>query len=479
MLKRSLIAAFAIFALSAAAAASYQLLYLERTVAKFRHVNTGHELEPVLSGDPQTILLAGSDRRHGDKKAGIVPHSDTIMLMRIDPGKGIALMSIPRDLKVEIPGHGTSKINDAYTLGGPKLMIKTVKSVTGLRINHYVDVNFLGFEKAVNALGCVYIDVDRRYFNDNSGSPYGGGYAVINVKPGYQKLCGQRALEYARYRHTDTDIVRAGRQQDFLRQVREQLSTGKLISKTSKLIDIFARNTTSDIESAGALRRVLRLSLGVLDKPITQVKFHVDLGPSYVTATDSQLKTSVRKFLFVRSSGALATENRKAPNARRAKKKYSGRQPGRLLAVRARAGQARLSGHGIPAGLLPDQAGAGVRLHRRAAHVHDQGPRRQAPPRLQDGGLHRPARSVLRRDGNELGGPADPRDAVRDTHDRWQGVPAVLQRRSPADGGLEGERQVLLDLEHAAAEPLRQGDARHRALDAPVQALIVPSGACR
>lgn len=339
MLKRSLIAAFAIFALSAAAAASYQLLYLERTVAKFRHVNTGHELEPVLSGDPQTILLAGSDRRHGDKKAGIVPHSDTIMLMRIDPGKGIALMSIPRDLKVEIPGHGTSKINDAYTLGGPKLMIKTVKSVTGLRINHYVDVNFLGFEKAVNALGCVYIDVDRRYFNDNSGSPYGGGYAVINVKPGYQKLCGQRALEYARYRHTDTDIVRAGRQQDFLRQVREQLSTGKLVSKTSKLIDIFARNTTSDIESAGALRRVLRLSLGVLDKPITQVKFHVDLGPSYVTATDSQLKTSVRKFLFVRSSGALATENRKAPNARRAKKKYSanladfsqsGREQGKL-----------------------------------------------------------------------------------------------------------------------------------------------------
>jgi len=324
MLKRSLTAAAAIVVLSAAAAASYQLLYLERTVAKFKHVNTGRELEPVLSGDPQTILLAGSDRRHGDKKAGLTPRSDTIMLMRIDPGKGISLMSIPRDFKVEIPGHGTSKINDAYTLGGPRLMIKTVKSVTGLRINHYVDVNFLGFQKAVNALGCVYIDVDRRYFNDNSGTPFGGGYAVINVKPGYQKLCGERALEYARYRHTDTDIVRAARQQDFLRQVRDQLSAGKLITKTSKLIDIFARNTASDIRSAGALRRVLRLALGVIDQPITQVKFHVDLGPSYVTGSDAQVKASVRKFLFARSSGALATEKRKAPNARRGKKRGSG-----------------------------------------------------------------------------------------------------------------------------------------------------------
>jgi hypothetical protein len=106
--------------------------------------------------------------------------------------------------------------------------------------------------------------------------------------------------------------------------VRDQLSTGKLISKTNKLIDIFARNTATDIESAGALRRVLRLGLGVLNKPITQVKFHVELGPSYVTASNSQVKASVRKFLFVRTKGALAEEKRKAPNARRASKKGSG-----------------------------------------------------------------------------------------------------------------------------------------------------------
>ena len=123
-------------------------------------------------------MLAGSDRRHGDKKRGLKPRSDTIILMRVDPKKGIALLSLPRDLKVSIPGHGTDKINAAYTLGGPKLAIKTVKQLTGLEINHYIDVNFRGFQQAVDEIGCVYTDVDRRYFNDNSGLGYGQQYAV-------------------------------------------------------------------------------------------------------------------------------------------------------------------------------------------------------------------------------------------------------------------------------------------------------------
>ena len=151
-------------------------------------------------------MIVGSDRRHGDKKLGLKPRSDTIILVRIDPGKGVALMSLPRDLKVEIPGHGTDKINVAYTLGGPKLTIKTVKQLTGLAINHYVDVSFHGFAEGVNALGCVYVDIDRRYFNNNAGARFGQNYAVINVKPGYQKMCGAararvRALPPHRQRH--------------------------------------------------------------------------------------------------------------------------------------------------------------------------------------------------------------------------------------------------------------------------------------
>ena len=309
-----------IVVIAACATTSTALLVFEDTVEKFKPVQggTGRELTPVESGSPQTIMIAGSDRRHGDKKLGLKPRSDTIILARIDPGKGVALLSLPRDLKVEIPGHGTDKLNVAYTLGGPKLSIKTVKNLTGLAINHYVDVSFHGFAEGVNALGCVYVDIDRRYFNNNAGLGFGQNYAVINVKPGYQKMCGQRALEYVRYRHTDNDIVRGARQQDFLRQVRSQVTARDLFDNVDKLIDVFAENTRSDIQSAGALRRLLRVMLGVESKPIKQVKFHGRLGESYVTASPAQIKAATRQFLYLRpAKGPLSKQRKRSKTARK------------------------------------------------------------------------------------------------------------------------------------------------------------------
>ena len=309
-----------IVVMAAGATTSTALLFFDRTVDKFKPPvgGTGRELTAVVSGDPQTIMIAGSDRRHGDKKLGLKPRSDTIILARIDPGKGVALLSLPRDLKVEIPGHGTDKLNVAYTLGGPKLSIKTVKNLTGLAINHYVDVSFNGFAEGVNALGCVYVDIDRRYFNNNAGAGFGQNYAVINVKPGYQKMCGQRALEYVRYRHTDNDIVRGARQQDFLRQVRSQVNARELFDNVDKLIDIFADNTRSDIQSTGALRRLLQVMLGVQSKPIKQVKFHGRLGESYVTATPAQIKAATRQFLYLRpAKGPLNKTRKRSKTARK------------------------------------------------------------------------------------------------------------------------------------------------------------------
>jgi polyisoprenyl-teichoic acid--peptidoglycan teichoic acid transferase len=297
VLKRFLLGSLAIMLIATSATTASVLLFFDQTVAKFTHVDTGRELTAASGGNPQTVMIAGSDRRYGDKKLGLHARSDTIMLVRIDPDKGVALLSLPRDLKVNVPRHGTDKINVAYSIGGPKLTIKTVKELTGLQINHYVDVNFRGFQQGVDALGCVYVDVDRRYFNNNSGLGFGQQYAAINIKPGYQKMCGQRALEYVRYRHTDTDIVRNARQQDFLRQIRQQLSVGKLIRKNQKLIDIFAKNTASDIRSSSALRRLLQLSLGVISKPITQVRFHTRLGKSYVYASPAQVRQAERQFL--------------------------------------------------------------------------------------------------------------------------------------------------------------------------------------
>ena len=322
MLKRSAIAAAVIVFVSACATTSSALLFFDKTVQMFTRVNTGHELTAVTGGKSQTILIAGSDRRHGDKKLGLKPRSDTIILMRIDPGKGVALMSLPRDLKVNIPGHGTQKINAAYQIGGPKLTIKTVKQLTGLAINHYVDVSFRGFGQGVDALGCVYVDVDRRYFNNNAGAGYLQNYAVIDVKPGYQKMCGDKALDYVRYRHTDNDIVRAARQQDFLRQVRSQADARKLFNKAGKLINIFADNTASDIHSTSSLRRLVQIMLGVVRKPIKQVKFHGRLGPSFVYASQAQIQAAVSQFLYVKSEkGPLSKGRKRDPYARDGHKK--------------------------------------------------------------------------------------------------------------------------------------------------------------
>ena len=91
----------------------------------------------------------------------------------------------------------------------------------GLKLNGIIDVTFAGFIRVVDSLGCVYVNVDHHYFNENNGTPE-TDYTSINLQPGYQKLCYENALDYVRYRHTDSDFVRVARQQDFLRALREQ-----------------------------------------------------------------------------------------------------------------------------------------------------------------------------------------------------------------------------------------------------------------
>ena len=173
----------------------------------------------------RTILILGSDKRAGAESSKIrAARTRRCCCASTPTSNAIAVMSIPRDLKVEIPGYGTGKFNDAYSYGGPKLTLQTVKELTGLPINHVVNVDFLGFVRAVYAIGCVYVDVDRRYYHSNAGLPASEQYAEINIQPGYQQLCGKKALQYVRYRHTDTDLVRSARQQDFLSQARQQVS---------------------------------------------------------------------------------------------------------------------------------------------------------------------------------------------------------------------------------------------------------------
>jgi LCP family protein required for cell wall assembly len=245
-------------------------------------------------GKPQTILILGSDKR--PKGQAIGARSDTTILLRVAAGQ-ITVLSIPRDLKVNIPGHGVDKFNAAYSYGGPKLTLKVVKQLTGLdNINHVVNVNFTGFADAVNSIDCVYVDVDHHYYHSNLGLAASEQYAEIDIPAGYQRMCGLNALQYVRYRHDDNDLVRAARQQLFLREARQELPAEKLLEDRSILIGILKKYVTSDITDYTDLISLGKLFLAARSAPVVQIHFPATLGASYVTASQKAVRDAVAKF---------------------------------------------------------------------------------------------------------------------------------------------------------------------------------------
>ena len=155
--KRLLIGAFLIIFAAAGATAVAAFHEVDKVVDALKEnpeLKLGENaLATTDPGKPQTILILGSDRRPKNNVEGAGgARSDTIMLVRLNPDKeATAIMSLPRDLKVQIPGHGVDKINASYELGGPALTLETVKRLTGLNVNHVVNVTFKGFWRAVNA----------------------------------------------------------------------------------------------------------------------------------------------------------------------------------------------------------------------------------------------------------------------------------------------------------------------------------------
>ncbi len=346
MWKRFALGALLVVLLSATAVASGVLLQVHETIAIFQKESTPipgikNELDNVAPGGPQTILVLGADRRYGDGK-GIPVRSDTIIVVRLDPDKkATAVMSIPRDLKVEIPGYGTGKINTAYALGGPKLTVRTVKALLNLPISHVVNVNFNGFQRAVNRLGCVFVDIDRRYFNDRGGP---GGYATIDVDPGYQKMCGSDSLDYVRYRHTDDDFVRAARQQDFLRQAKDQVGLGKVFGDRNELLKIFGKYTQTDIarDNDAAILRLIKLAYDSTKHPIQEVKFRgaQSSDPEFVEISQEDLQKTVDDFIDVGLGASLEAAQSDDQQERKKPKRIKPRKTlAKGLVLRREAGE--------------------------------------------------------------------------------------------------------------------------------------------
>jgi polyisoprenyl-teichoic acid--peptidoglycan teichoic acid transferase len=257
-------------------------------------------------GDPQTLLLVGNDQRKHTTTSPVLPHSNEMLLVRLDPSKPwISMMSIPRELMVPIQTPGgvvQTRLNAALTYGGIPLLVNTIKHVTGLSINHVVEINFNNFVKAVNDIGCVYSTVDRRYYHVNV--PGGEQYFQINLQPGYQRMCGSEALQFVSYRHGDTSLVRDARDQAFLLDTKKQYGPS-LVSDAHKFEFIFGRTVQTDagLHSTNQILNLLGTLISSVSKPVRQVQFQVTLQPTGVnpcscdTATPQQIHASVHSFL--------------------------------------------------------------------------------------------------------------------------------------------------------------------------------------
>ena len=241
------------------------------------------------------ILLIGSDKSSIPGDPG---RSDTQLLVRLDPEtKSISMLSLPRDLQVDIPGVGVNKMNAAYSYGGPALVIDTFKQLTGLPINGWIEVNFAGFWHVVNILGGIYLPVDHKYF-----VPASADYKSINLDAGYQLVHGKQALNYVRYRHDQRgDFTRMQRQQLFLRAVQQQ--SGRWSSdptKVLKLIKAITGETKSSLSSLRKIAPLVQLAFEVNTSKVYQAHLEgatpMINGVSYVTATPAEIADAVHQF---------------------------------------------------------------------------------------------------------------------------------------------------------------------------------------
>jgi len=188
----------------------------------------------LLSSTPTTILVLGTDGGTQPGR-GDANRSDSIMLIHTDPRKHrLAFLSIPRDLRVEIPGSGSAKINAAFQIGGPTLALRTVKSLTGLDVNHVAFVDFDRFRDLIDSVGGIDVVVPRPILANPFDCPYAAARCKTwdgwRFEKGRQHMNGQRALIYSRIREnqldaSETDLDRARRQQQVIQATADKVTS--------------------------------------------------------------------------------------------------------------------------------------------------------------------------------------------------------------------------------------------------------------
>jgi LCP family protein required for cell wall assembly len=260
-------------------------------------------LDLAIPGQPTIALVIGTDRRKGSQ-AELTGRSDTLILVRADPGtNSLAMLSFPRDLiaTIKCPGHPDlrDRINAAFSECGTVGAVETVRALTGLPINYFVTVNFRGFTDLVNKLGGVWLDVDHRYLCDANTCP---GVSKISLLPGYQRLNATNALAYVRFRHFDSDLYRNARQQLFLKAMKSQISSQLDLDTILKIMSAVEKNVIIGRGGGKALdpntlKDYLYFAHGLPSGHVFQSKIEGLTGGNELSATPENIAVAVRDFV--------------------------------------------------------------------------------------------------------------------------------------------------------------------------------------
>lgn len=241
------------------------------------------EPDPWTGTTRVTVLIMGLDYRDWEDNQG-PPRTDTMMLLTIDPSSQTAgMISIPRDLYVDLPGFGPNKINVAYRFGelydlpggGPGLAVRTVEAVLGVNVDYYAQVDFFAFERLIDEIGGVEVDVPQEITVD----PIGAGNTVV-LQPGPQLLDGPTALAYARSRKTEGgDFDRARRQQQVILAIRDRVlsldALPRLVLRAPQLYAQFGQSIHTDL----SLEQMIQLAWLAQQIPPENIKRGL-IGPN-------------------------------------------------------------------------------------------------------------------------------------------------------------------------------------------------------
>jgi LCP family protein required for cell wall assembly len=244
------------------------------------------------------VLVLGTDKRPDDPDHW--PRSDTLLLANVDTiARTVRVMSIPRDLIVDIPGYGQNKVNAAYLFGeyydepggGQALSVQTVSEFFDVPVDYYVAVNFDGFRKVIDTIGGIRVNVpytldDYDYPTDDEGDPYGTTH--VHFDAGWQRMDGKTALRYARTRHADNDFARSRRQLQIINAVREQALKLDLLPKVPGLIDDLGGMIETNIP---------------FDQQLALAQLGYNLGPSGVITAAIDASMIVPEYLDDGSEG--------------------------------------------------------------------------------------------------------------------------------------------------------------------------------